>query len=182
VKNVPTKSNRKARRKDRIRAPRNGLGATRERSRQNGGIILEYAPDDQKKGQRVERHRATYECQLDRYLSSEKIDIEQFKAGMRFREAWQFKANGIKTVDSTEHMRIDNAPMLTPEQRQKKKTGAELIMHQAYKEAGLTVNQTLVIDRVCGEDEPTRGDADIKTLSSALDKLAWFWGISPRQK
>jgi hypothetical protein len=181
MENVPTKSlksnKRKNRKKDRASAIQTGLGATRERGQHNGGIVREFAPDEQKTGRRVERHRAAWECKLDAYLAAKKIDDAQFHAGMRYREAWLFMAQGVQTRDAASIERIDNGGGSPGELVIDKRRGSEKILYEADKEAGLSIGQTLVVRRVCGEDESIGGSGDMKTLCRGLEKLAVYWAF-----
>jgi hypothetical protein len=172
------------RRQKRRSEPPYTFGATRERMRQNGGVIVEQHAVSASNRAVMLRHRARYECRLDAYLARQKIDESQYRAGLQFRTAWLFKAHSIQTIDiiwsgdSTTLEKIDGGKKESKlEERLKRKNWSERILRDAYRKAGLTPHQRKIVIRVCGEDEFVGPAADIRTLQRALDKLARFWGF-----
>lgn len=146
--------------------------ATRERQQQNGGVVKEAEPESPNSRVLVMHHRARCECRLDALRLAGKIDAPEFSAGMRYRAAWQFKAEGIKTMDSTiEHIGGGCAATALEQMN-----WAEITLREAHKDAGLSIGQLLVIQKVCGCDEAA--DRDVRTLQRGLDRLSRFWNLS----
>lgn len=179
--NVPkAKKASKAKKKHQRRRQRDAeraaaIGATPERLRQNGGIITEQVPVSPKSLVTVQRHRAACECQLDVYLRQGKIDSAEFRAGLQFREAWQISAEGRKTADSSTIERIDGRVTMTAEERLKIETWARTIVNEAYQL--LPSFQSLLIVKVCGNDERVGADYDVRILRRALENLARHWSF-----
>ncbi len=179
---MPKKRPKKKKQSVRRAKPQSSLsplyGATTERKRQNGGIIEDQVAIAPNSIATNRRHRAACECQLDAYRQAGKIDEAEHAAGLQFRTAWLFKAHKIRTIDSTSGMRIDGSNPLTPEERLKQLNWAEKTLQQAFKEADLSIAQTLVVTKVCGTDDFVGDAGDIRTLRRGLEKLARFWGFS----
>jgi hypothetical protein len=186
TKPTQSKSNKKRNRKAKVRLSRRRQHgrpeesvflATRERMRQPGGIIEEQVAVSPYTRETVKRHRASCECQLDVYRRDGKIDESEHRAGLEFRAAWLFKAHGIRTIDSTTLSCIDGSAPMTVEEKLKNKNWAEKTLNDAFKEASLTIGQTLVVTKVCGEDDFVGTDCDVRTLRRGLEKLARFWSF-----
>ena len=166
---------------DRSMVVRMGERATKERERQQGGVVKDYAAEEANSRVMVMRHKAACECQLDVYLRVGKLDKGEFTAGMQYREAWQIKAEGIRTKDSLSGSDpVDGGRANTEEEMMKRlnrKGWSERILAEAHGEAGLTPAQGLMVTHVCASDWPVGRDFDMKTLRRGLDKLARFWNF-----
>ena len=148
------------------------VGATPERMGQNGGVITDHIP--------FKRNRAACECQLDQYFKRGKIDDGEFRAGMKFREAWLVSSEGVKTSDSIDRERIDNAQALTAEDAEERETWARRIINEAYQE--LPPGQILLVINVCGYDQFVGTDYDIRVFRRGLDRLARLWSFCSAKK
>lgn len=149
---------------------RPGELALNERRKQQGGVVRVYEPESANSRVMTVRHRARCECLLDRYRLQRKLTIQQFEAGMKFRQAWLYQAEGIKTRDSTCE-RVDGGPSLSAGERMGQ---AERIIREAY--SILSPLQALVVVSVCGGDVQAGSDKRMATLRRALDKLSDMWG------
>lgn len=174
----PPRKTRKGRsKKEKVLVVRPGyVPPTRERLAQNGGVVRDYMPETPNSRVMIPIHKAKCECLLDNYLRAGKIDESEFEAGMQFRNAWLIKAEGIKTKDSSEVSLAGRSGKLFDPMTDK--TWAEKILSEAFKEAGLSVAQSLILQQVCGADNPIGHEYSFKTLHRALEKLARFWNFS----
>lgn len=150
---------------------RDGELANVNRKKHNGGVVKEFEPESPKSRVMVMHHRARCECQLDFYRLHSKIEPEEFEAGMRFRQAYLFKAEGIKTKDSSlgSYGAGDQSSIM------EKLNSAERTLKQAYQE--LSHMQALIVVSVCGADEGCGTSARLKTLRRGLERLARLWHL-----
>ncbi|MDE1901505.1 MAG: hypothetical protein KGI37_07675 [Alphaproteobacteria bacterium] len=166
------KYGRGAKRRDRADVYRHGELATAERTRQGGGVVIEQEPESPNSRVMIRRARARCECKLDALLLAGKIEQDEHKAGMHYRAAWLCLVEGVKTRDPLE--RQGAAAFMSDEE---KKRGAEKVLHEAHKEAKLTVTQVMLVTQICGADEGV-GPGGVRALRRALDKLSRFWGFA----
>lgn len=152
---------------------RKGELALNERRTHQGGVVRVYEPESANSRVMTVRHRARCECLLDRYRLQRKLTIQQFEAGMKFRQAWLYQAEGIKTRDSTCERVDGSGQSLSAGERMGQ---AERIVREAY--SILSPLQALVVVDVCGCGTPAVNHQRIKVLSRALEKLAAEWGYA----
>lgn len=151
---------------------RPGELALNERRKQQGGVVRVYEPESANSRVMTVRHRARCECLLDRYRLQRKLTIQQFEAGMKFRQAWLYQAEGIKTRDSTMH-RFEGSAFNAPIEAL---CDAERIVREVYQL--LSPFQSLVIISVCASDILAGTNKRMDTLRRALNKLADVWGVN----
>src|SRR6202044_1104230 len=65
-----------------------GAIPTKERRRQNGGVFSEVIDRDANGKVFMKRYRAVWECPLDVYRDQKVINDREYRAGLRFHEAY----------------------------------------------------------------------------------------------
>ncbi|MFY9286903.1 MAG: hypothetical protein WAO98_00205 [Alphaproteobacteria bacterium] len=146
-----------------------GCDVTKERRKQNGGVISEAIHERSADKTYIRRHRALFECALDGYLWYGKIEPNEYEAGMKFRRAYLRYVMNVRVDDygSGAHGDRDMAA-LTP-----------IISQQILRDAASVLSdaQRKLVMHVCG-DNFRAGDGDkIETLRRGLKVLAKHWNI-----
>ena len=153
----------KNRRKGRIYSVRTGATPTKERRRQNGGVIAEVIDRDADGKILIRRYRAEWECPLDAYLAHKAISESQHKAGLKFRRAYLSAILGRRR----EYEQLEsNDVYLEPSRSEKLLKEAYRTLPSHYK--------GIVID-ICGHDLPARDAAKLDGLQKGLGQLAELW-------
>jgi len=142
-----------------------GIFPTKERFRQNGGLVPEAIASDSS-GTSVDRYRAVWECPLDAYRDRSILTEPEYRAGLRFREAYH------KAVLSrrASFERLNRYPTTTGLSR------SERLVRDANS-AVSPYNMGVVID-ICGYDRPAKDTAMLDKLKKGLGHLAVRWNMA----
>jgi len=148
---------------------RQGETVTRERRRQNGGVISEIMERDNSGKAYIKRQRACAECVLDYYLSRGKISAPEYEAAMKFRKAYLRAVLRVKVEDNGAGAHGD------PEMAMLIIAESERRLRQAY--AVLSPSQKTVVISVCGHDDWVGDTYRFETFHRALARLIDLWPI-----
>jgi hypothetical protein len=159
-------------------AIRVGELATPERRRQLGGVATEVVDRDANGKVYIERHRAEYECVVDFYWRTRKINDPQRAAAIKLREIYIHVSHGF---DSTN---LGGALVDAGIGNHEKQIATYLDSLNQLKaaRAKLTPAQRTILRNVCGYDEYAEDKDDKETLARGLDRLAIFWGFMTPDK
>lgn len=140
-----------------------GVAPTKERRRQNGGVVAETIYQDANGKALIKRYRAVCECVLDAYLRRKAISEPQHRAGLRFRRAY-YRAI-LSRGAAYERLRKASPPLGF--------THSERMLKQAYRTLSPQYKGA-VID-ICGHDQPAQDMAKLDRLQKGLGQLAGIW-------
>jgi len=149
--------------KGRIHTVRSGMGPTKERRRQHGGVTSDVIERGFRDKILVRRYRAVWECPLDAYADKEAITVSEHWAGLKFREAY-FRAILCKRAI------CDRISKHTPN------TGyspGEKVLKEAYR--ALSHQYRGAVVDICGHDQPAQDEAKLHNLKKGLGQLAELW-------
>ncbi len=148
---------------------RSGEQATPERHLQQGGVRTEVVDRDAYNRIIIKRQRATIECALDRYFLQEKLNENDYEAGMKFRRAYLRAVLKVKVDDSGagSHGDFEMATLIV--------IASDKLLRQAY--AILSPAQKSVVINVCGHDFSAGDTYRLETLRRGLNKLAILWNF-----
>jgi len=154
---------RKRYRRSRVYAVRTGETPTKERRRQNGGVIAEVVDRDADGRIFIKRYRAVWECPLDAYLDYRVITEPEHKAGLLFRGAYLSAILSRRAA----YERLDkNAAYQDPIQ-------SERMLKEAYRT--LSSHYKAAIIDICGHDLPARDMVKLGRMKKGLGQLADLW-------
>ena len=160
---------KKRRQKNRATSVRTGETPTQERRRQNGGFTVEVIDRDVENRILIQRYRALSESPLDAYCLRNALTGAEYKAGVKFRQAYFRAVLKIKVNDMGEGAKGDvEISALTP-------IYSEKLLREAYE--AISPKQKAVIIAVCGHDEYLGDTYKIQTLHRGLEKLVDLWKL-----
>jgi hypothetical protein len=148
--------------KKRFNTVRIGIGPTKERCLQNGGVIAELIGRDASGTSLIKRYKAMWECPLDMYRDTNLISIGEHRAGMQFKSAYYNAVLYRRTVNE----RLYRELSITA-------TRSDKIMKEAY-EALQPGDLGLVVD-VCAHDQHIWNLSAFEKLRRGLGHLAVRW-------
>jgi len=147
-----------------------GMSVTKERQRQNGGVVTEPIHEKSDGKTYIKRQRAVSECILDYYLAHNKITEVEHDAGMKFRRAYLRAVLRIWTDEGSGGSHGD------PEMAALLPIISEQVLREAY--GVLSPRQKAVIISVCGHDAWAGETHVLKTLHRGLAQLIKLWRLS----
>lgn len=142
-----------------------GTAPTKERRRQNGGVIKEIAKDNAN-GKIIRRYRAACECPLDAYLSADLITKAEHRVGIGFRRAYY----GAVISRPTDSRPVSN------EEAAKEPTMYENALDKAY--SILPSDEMTAVISVCGFSEHTWNPQAYEKMRKGLGHLAVQWNLA----
>ena len=145
---------------------RYGIAPTRERQFQNGGVRVETVAKGIHGKALVNRYNAVHECALDVYLERKIITRPQYRAGLRFREAYHRSI----TCRTAERNRLG---LYSDNTNDKRLTMSEKLIRQAHNTLDSSEMGT-VID-VCGNGHLTWNPKALEKLRKGLGHLSVKW-------
>lgn len=148
------------------RSIKSGIAPTKERRRQNGGIYSEVIDRDANGKVFMQRFRAVYECPLDVYRGHKFISDREYRAGMKFNEAY---------YGAIICRRYDFRPV-SRNQAEMESTMSDRIINEAY--AALPIKQMQAVIDVCGHDLPVTNIKYLEKLRKGLGTLALKWNMA----
>jgi len=164
---------RRQTRKKPVTVVRIGELATKERRRQQGGMVTEVIDREASGKAYIKRQRARLECMLDYYHKQNRISDPQYTAGIKFREIYLSAIYGysFKVLCNPYLMEAKHAD---PEGRMLAHIDCTRLLREACDR--LTPEQRSLVRDVCGYDRFAGGRDKKRILLRALDSLATFWG------
>jgi hypothetical protein len=147
-----------------LSAMRVGIAPTKERRRQNGGVIKETIKNSHKKY--VSRYRAVWECPLDVYRDADLISPKEHYAGIGFRRAY------YGAVISRPR---DSRPV-SAEEAAKEPTMYEKALDQVYNI--LPSDELNAVINVCGFSEHRWNPQAYEKMRKGLGHLAVQWNMA----
>lgn len=160
---------RKHKRPKNITGPRTWVTPTKERHRQNGGLIAEVVPGSRRPGHFIKRYRAVWECPLDAYYDNGVINRAEYRAGRRFHRAYY----GVVLLRRRDFRPTCEAHALW------KETAVEKLLKLARKiVAPEDLNAVIAI---CGHSQPARNQRALSCLKRGLGDLASQWHLAARE-
>ncbi len=151
--------------KKKFSAVKVGIAPTKERRRQNGGVIQEIVKDGAS-GKITRRFRATTECPLDAYLAAALISKKEHRTGIRFRGAYYGAVLSRPT---------DSRPV-SEEEAAKEPTMYEKALEQAYRV--LPTDELSAVIDVCGYSEYMWNPQAFEKMRKGLGRLAVQWNLA----
>jgi len=149
--------------KKKVTAQKTEMCPTKERSRQNGGVMMEAIANGADSLDMINRYRAVWECPLDAYKDFRVITEGEHQAGLRFRNAYYHAVLSRRAG----YERLNNYP-----------TSMNLNMSERIlRDAQRIVaphNMGTVID-VCGYDRVVWNEKALEKLRKGLGNLALHW-------
>lgn len=142
-----------------------GTAPTKERRRQNGGVIKEIIKNTAS-GKLIRRYRAVYECPLDAYLSADLISKAEHCAGIGFRRAYYGAVISRPT---------DSRPV-SAEEAAKEPTMYEKALGQVY--SILPSDEMSAVINVCGFSEHSWNPQAYEKMRKGLGHLAVQWNMA----
>jgi len=149
--------------KGRIYSVRTGITATKERRRQQGGVMTEIVNRDVDGKILIKRHKAVWECHLDEYYDRHTIGEPEHKAGIIFRRAY-FQAVLCRRAAYERYKRNLTTIEATP---------SEKLLKSVYRTLP-SYTMGVIID-ICGHDRRARYIGELNTLKNGLERLAIVW-------
>jgi hypothetical protein len=142
-----------------------GIPATKERQRQNGGVIVEAIHE--RNGDRIyiRRHRAKFASILDAYLWHERISEAEHDAGEKFGREYSRSVLKIKTNDTGAHGDFED-PFISA-------INGNHLLRKAFD--ALSPTELEIIISVCVYNEHAGNTRKINFLSASLQSLAKCW-------
>lgn len=160
----------KRRHKKKPSAIRHGELATKERQRQNSGVISEVVDRDYSGKIYIKRHKSNSDCVLDGYKWLGKISATEHQAGMKFRCAYLRAVLRVNVDDRGSGCQGDYemSAIIVP--------FSEQLLRDAY--AVLSPAQKAVVLTVCGHDDVVGDTYRFDTFHRALEVLIKLWRIA----
>lgn len=155
---------RKCRSRNRIVSVRSGIAPTKERRRQNGGIICEVLESDSKGRPLMTRYRAVWECPLDVYRDRKLISPVQYRAGLRFHRIYR---------SAVLRRHRDDLRPTSLEQAAMEPTMQDKLLNEAYHI--LVPGEVDVVITVCGHNQMIYSAKAYEKLRKGLGHLAIAW-------
>ncbi len=146
-----------------ITAVKNGTAPTKERRDRNGGVTSEAVAWDGHGKAFIDRYRANWECPLDAYRDLKILNGQQYRAGMRFRQAYH---HAVLSRRATRE-RLSRYPTTT------ELTMSEKLIKDAC--AALSPHNRKIVTDVCGHDAVIWSPQALETLKRSLGNLAVHW-------
>jgi len=140
-----------------------GMVPTKERRKQNGGVVSEVIERDG--DSLTKRYRAVWECPLDAYLGKGLITERQYVVGLMFRQAYH---RAVKSKSAAQ-----NRLALSSSTREGL---SEKVLKSAYKKLS-PHNMGSIID-ICGHDLPAQDSVKLGRLQKGLGELADLWKVA----
>ena len=150
----------------RIRTVKAGAAPTRERKRQNGGVVYETVAWDANGKSQIARYRARWTSPLDAYHDYGLITGQEHRAGILFNQAYYLAVSSR----GAEKERLNPRPADT------RLTLSERILRDAYRLLSPFAKKA-VID-ICGHEIPTRDKIKLGDLKDGLGQLAQMWSVA----
>ncbi|MEJ0062757.1 MAG: hypothetical protein WDO70_06030 [Alphaproteobacteria bacterium] len=138
---------------------------TKERRRQNGGVICDTIQSSTRIGL-IRRYRAVWECPLDAYHAHGVIRWAEYRAGLRLHRAY----HGVVLC-----RRADYRPM-SDEHASWPQTRIEKLLNLARKII-MPEDLNTVID-ICGHSRPAQFQRELVSLKRGLGDLASRWHMA----
>jgi len=157
-------------RNHKVHSVRTGETPTPERGLQNGGVVAEVIDRDTEGQILIQRYRAQHESPLDAYFLRQKISEAEYKAGVRFRNAYYRAVLKI---------RVDNMGRGSQGDTEITKLGpiySEELLQETY--AAVSPAQKAAIISVCGHDEYLGDTYKVETLHRGLERMATRWKLA----
>ena len=145
---------------------RAGATPTKERRRQNGGVVAETIAQEGSGKALFNRYRAVWECPLDAYRDFRVITKLEHLAGIRFREAYHRAVLSRPAIRE----RLNNYPTST------RLTMSEKLLNDAYSTLP-PYNKRVIID-ICGHDLLAQDGKRLNALKKGLGHLALRWHMA----
>jgi len=139
---------------------------TKERRRQNGGVVSEIIDRDVNDTVLVKRYKAVWECPLDTYKDLGVINEPQHHAGISFRQAYHLAVLCRKAAHERINLNISHTGL----------TKSESLLKQAYKILP-PYYRPIIID-ICGHDESATSEIELLHLKEGLKKLSNYWNMA----
>jgi len=154
----------KSKRKRTINSARSPLAPTKERRRQNGGVVRERSSDGR---MTVDRYRAVWECPLDAYRDQGLISDAQHRAGLRFRSLY------YSAVITRPH---NDCRPISIEQANMEPTMPDRLLNKAYDT--LASDEIKAVVDVCGFSEHIWNPRAYEKMRKGLGHLAVQWNMA----
>lgn len=139
---------------------------TKERRRQNGGVICETIRGNARNGSFIKRYRAVWESPLDAYRAHGVINRAEYRAGQRFHRAYY----GVVLC-----RRADYRPV-SREQASWARTRIEKLLNLARKI--IAAEDLCAVIDICGHSRPARNPRALASLKRGLGDLAMRWHMA----
>jgi hypothetical protein len=150
-----------------------GEMATPERRRQLGGVVTEVVDRDATGKVYMKRNKARYECIIDYYHDTYRLDDPQFMAAQKFAEMFNGANFGSEfSILASPYIFITASS--DPEAKAHRRLDCYRHLQEIEKKI-LTPAQWKVVVKVCGRDERAGNTDYLETLRRALDELAKYW-------
>ena len=156
----------KQRFKKRANTVRMGASPTKERRRQNGGVVMETVERDAHGRELINRYRAAWECPLDAYRDLNVIGEPEYRAGLRFHRAYYGVVFGRRY-----DFKPTNNYLSTMEPNM-----SERLLKQAYDT--LPTDELGAVIDVCGHGERIWNPRALDKLRKGLGHLAIRWHMT----
>jgi len=140
-----------------------GEKPSKERCRQQGGVVPEIIDRDYHDRIQVRRYKARYECVLDAYLKAKVITKAEHRAGIIFRRAYHNAV--ILRRKAYNHIGIRAMP--------DKPSHSDLVLREAYRTLS-PHNKGAIID-ICGFGHIIYDKAKIDCFKKGLEQLVLCW-------
>ncbi|MBV8648454.1 hypothetical protein [Paludibacterium sp.] len=145
---------------------RTGIAPTAERYHRNGGVRTEIVSEG---GARTMRYRAAWECPLDAYRDLKIINEAEYKAGLKFHQAY---------YGAVIFVRADFRPT-SKIQADRKPTKSDILLKKVYV-AIPSEDMSVIID-ICGRSKPAQSPRAMNILKRGLGHLATHWKMAARE-
>ena len=142
---------------------------TKERRKQNDGVIAEPVDRDLSGKAIIVRYKTRYASMLDRYLCLSRIDETEYRAGIRFQHAYLRAVLRIRVAD------IGGGGQGDPEMAALIVIKSEKLLKEAY--SVLTEKQKAIVISVCGHDDFAGDSYRLETLQRGLRQLSKIWRL-----